>query len=122
MVEEYIAEQNATTNHVAKKPSNTVPEKLTLFKFESSACAVSTRPGQQNKQVSYLWNVQQQSLGIADNCRFARNQDISLRIRCRLNTHLIATLQQSLLGSRNDLPTIAVEYHRSLSTVGTFLQ
>uniref|UniRef100_A0A0R3S1I3 Exocyst complex component Sec8 n=1 Tax=Elaeophora elaphi TaxID=1147741 RepID=A0A0R3S1I3_9BILA len=62
LVAEYIVEDGSTSSLVMQK-SNASEEKVTLFRFDASACALSTQSGQTIKQLQSLicpsspWNI-----------------------------------------------------------------
>lgn len=52
LVNEYIAEDGNTSSLVMQKSNTSTVEKVTLFRFDASACALTTQSGQTIKQVS----------------------------------------------------------------------
>lgn len=54
LVDEYITEDGSTSSLVIQKPNTSAAEKVTLFKFDASACALTTQSGQTIKQVYFI--------------------------------------------------------------------
>lgn len=64
LVNEYIVEDGSTPT--IQKPNTPTTEKVTLFKFEASACSLTTHSGQAVKQVILLLP---NSVGYQEICR-----------------------------------------------------
>lgn len=54
LVNEYIAEDGSTSSLVMQKSNTSATEKVTLFRFDASACALTAQSGQSIKQVSFI--------------------------------------------------------------------
>lgn len=51
LVDEYIVENGSTSSLIMQKSSASSEGKVTLFRFDASACALTTQAGQTIKQV-----------------------------------------------------------------------
>ncbi|KAL3998268.1 Sec8 exocyst complex component specific domain family protein [Acanthocheilonema viteae] len=92
LVDEYIAEDGSTSSLVMQKSNTSAAEKVTLFRFDASACALTTQSGQNMKQLQSLicpsspWNITSLYPQLE---RFCNERETETNIKpCRLRSYL----------------------------------
>uniref|UniRef100_A0A8R1U1L6 Exocyst complex component Sec8 n=2 Tax=Onchocerca TaxID=6281 RepID=A0A8R1U1L6_ONCVO len=92
LVNEYIAEDGNTSSLVMQKSNTSTVEKVTLFRFDASACALTTQSGQTIKQLQSLicpsspWNITALYPQLE---RFCNERETEANVKpCRLRSYL----------------------------------
>ncbi|CAG9539194.1 unnamed protein product [Cercopithifilaria johnstoni] len=92
LVNEYIAEDGSTSSLVMQKSNTSAAEKVTLFRFDASACALTTKSGQTIKQLHSLicpsspWNITALYPQLE---RFCNEREAHANVKpCRLRSYL----------------------------------
>ncbi|KAM3721221.1 Exocyst complex component [Dirofilaria immitis] len=92
LVDEYVAEDDSTSSLAMQKSNTSTAEKVTLFRFDASTCALTTQSGQTIKQLQSLicpsssWNI----IALYPHLeRFCNERETESNVKpCRLRSYL----------------------------------
>lgn len=115
LVDEYIAEDGSISSLVMQKSNTSTAEKIILFRFDASACALTTQSGKTIKQVSFIpliIKIMFKNLSIA-------RRKSSKKDRTDFSAFYSNYFQSAIFhfsASISDMPFFIVEHYRPLST------